>query len=85
MRDQMTELGLNLLPTLIVIKQWRDKWLAKSDHGYVKFVISRDKLSLAELNIHTADERALQHSKLLSRLISDAAPAYGYQQMLAVK
>ena len=85
MKYQITEQGLDLLPVMIGIKQWSDKWLAPPDHEDVKFVDSRDKLPLAALQIYAADGRPLTHDEVLPQSNSEAAKAYVDQQMLAVK
>ena len=82
MKYQITEQGLDLLPVMIGIKQWSDKWLAHPDHDHVKFIDSRDKLPLAALQIHAADGRSLAYNEVLPQPNSEAAQAYVDQSML---
>ncbi len=75
MRYQITERGWDLMPILIGMKQWGDKW-CKDDEDLVEFVDVRDKLPLAPVQLHAADGRPLDYTDILPQGTSPEVQDY---------
>ena len=64
MRYQMTERGWDLMPILVGIKQWGNKWCNDNEQELIDFVDARDGLPLAPLQVQAADGRPLSHTDI---------------------
>jgi DNA-binding HxlR family transcriptional regulator len=63
---RLTEKGFDLLPAMLALRQWGEKWGLGVPSNPV-LCDSRDGLPIARMEIHAADGRPLGHSELTWR------------------
>ncbi|MBN9336038.1 helix-turn-helix domain-containing protein [Devosia sp.] len=63
----LTEMGEDLLTTVVALRQWGDRWLFKPDLPPVTMVDARDGREIQQVHIHAADGRELTRSGLRLR------------------
>ena len=63
---RLTDKGLDLLPTMIALRQWGEKWETGSPSNPV-LVDKRDLLRVADVRVHAHDGRALEWEELCFR------------------
>lgn len=69
----MTEKGLDLLPTMIALRQWGEKWGTGVLSNPV-LVDERDRQPILPVTIRSHDERVLRHMDLCWINTSDITP-----------
>ncbi|UCB55275.1 MAG: helix-turn-helix transcriptional regulator [Thiotrichales bacterium] len=57
---RLTQMGRDLLPTLIALTQWGDRWLHTRSGAPVKFVERASGEPIANVTVQTRDGRALE-------------------------
>ena len=63
---RLTDKGMDLLPTMIALRQWGEKWETGTPSNPV-LVDKRDMLPVAEMRVHAADGRPLEWDDLCFR------------------
>ena len=63
---RLTDKGMDLLPTMIALRQWGEKWETGTPSNPV-LVDKRDMLPVAEMCVHAADGRPLEWEDLCFR------------------
>jgi DNA-binding HxlR family transcriptional regulator len=60
---RLTEKGIDLLPTLIALRQWGEKYSARMPSS-LTIVDARDRKPIAPMQLHAADGRPLRYEEL---------------------
>ena len=60
---RLTEKGIDLLPALIALRQWGEKYSAKTQSS-LTIVDARDRKPIAPIRLHAADGRPLCYEEL---------------------
>jgi DNA-binding HxlR family transcriptional regulator len=60
---RLTEKGIDLLPTLIALRQWGEKYSARTQSS-LTIVDARDRKPIAPIRLHAADGRPLHYEEL---------------------
>lgn len=60
---RLTDKGMALLPALVALRQWGERWGSNAPCN-TRLVDARDGLPVAEVAIHAADGRRLEHGDL---------------------
>ena len=60
---RLTEKGIDLLPALIALRQWGEKYSAKTQSS-LTIVDARDRRPIAPIRLHAADGRPLSYEEL---------------------
>ena len=60
---RLTEKGIDLLPTLIALRQWGEKYSARTQSS-LTIVDARDRKPIAPIRLHAADGRPLRYEEL---------------------
>lgn len=68
----LTDKGMALLPTMIALRQWGEKW-ETGVPAFPVLVDARDRRPIAEIDVRSHDGRALGHHDLLWALPEDVA------------
>lgn len=60
---RLTEKGIDLLPTLVALRQWGEKYSARTQSS-LTIVDARDRKPIAPIRLHAADGRPLRYEEL---------------------
>ena len=60
---RLTEKGIDLLPTLVALRQWGEKYSARVQSS-LTIVDARDRKPIAPIRLHAADGRPLRYEEL---------------------
>ena len=60
---RLTEKGIDLLPALIALRQWGEKYSARTQSS-LTIVDARDRRPIAPIRLHAADGRPLRYEEL---------------------
>jgi DNA-binding HxlR family transcriptional regulator len=71
---RLTEKGSALLPALVALRQWGERWAACSPCN-TRLVDARDGLPVAEMAVHAADGRTLTMEGMRWVEVAEPAPA----------
>jgi DNA-binding HxlR family transcriptional regulator len=61
---RLTEKGIDLLPTLVALRQWGEKYSARTQSS-LTIVDARDRKPIAPIRLHAADGRPLRYEELV--------------------
>jgi DNA-binding HxlR family transcriptional regulator len=61
---RLTTMGRDLLPVLIALTQWGDRWLHQEDGAPVRFIERATGETIADIGVHSKDGRALKPREL---------------------
>ena len=61
---RLTEKGAALMPTVIALRQWGERWASAGTPCNTRLVDTRDGLPIAEVTVRAADGRRLDHGEM---------------------
>jgi DNA-binding HxlR family transcriptional regulator len=70
---RLTEKGAELLPTVLALRQWGERWESGTPSTPV-LVDARDRQPIAQITIHAHDGRVLDHHDLMWMHAEDVKP-----------